>query len=58
MTTAADGASHRVQRGGGWHNDPVLSRAANFYTNPPSRRSYGSGFGFRLARVPVGKDAK
>jgi formylglycine-generating enzyme required for sulfatase activity len=53
---AADGASHRVGRGGNWGNGSEDCRAAGRYTDPPSGRN--SSNGLRLARVPsvpVGK---
>ena len=46
----ADGASHRVGRGGDWFNDAGNCRAALRGTNPPSVRP--SNLGLRLARVP------
>jgi eukaryotic-like serine/threonine-protein kinase len=51
---AADGASRRVLRNGGWHVDSGNSRALFRFTLPPSDRH--GGHGLRLARVPV--DAK
>ncbi|QEL16664.1 protein kinase domain-containing protein [Limnoglobus roseus] len=48
----ADGASHRLTRGGGWHYFSVTCRAAYRDTYPPSGRDWGTGL--RLARVPVG----
>ena len=48
---AAEGASLRVRRVGGWFNDAGGCRAAVRITGPPSAR--GSGLGLRLARVPA-----
>jgi len=53
---AADGASRRVGRGGGWGFDSGYCRAARRLANAPSYR--GNDLGLRLARVPsvpVGK---
>ena len=49
-----NGASHRVRRGGGWHDDSGDCRAANRNAYPPSNRD--NDLGLRLARVPVGKE--
>jgi eukaryotic-like serine/threonine-protein kinase len=48
--TGGDGASLRVDRGGGWGNVSGYCRAADRFTSPPSRRD--SYLGLRLARVP------
>ncbi len=50
---AADGAVHRVFRGGSWHDDSGHCRAALRVGDPPSDRV--NNLGVRLARVPVGK---
>jgi len=53
---AANGAPHRVGRGGRWDRDSGLCRAAYRGTGPPSYQFYN--LGLRLARVPsvpVGK---
>jgi formylglycine-generating enzyme required for sulfatase activity len=52
-----DGATRRVNRGGGWDNDtgghfPAARRIAA----PPSNRFHA--LGLRVARVPVGKEGK
>ncbi len=52
----ADGASLRVARGGGWHSDSGHVPAASRSAHPPSGQS--NNIGLRLARVPVGKEAK
>ncbi len=51
---AAAGASNRVGRGGGWVNDAVGCRAATRGGDPPGVRN--DYLGFRLARIPVGKE--
>lgn len=52
----ANGASHRVNRGGGWNCEPESCRAARRHpfggVSPPSDRH--SVLGLRLARVPAG----
>ena len=53
---AADGASLRAARGGCWSNDSGGCRAAIRIAIPPSDRD--RHFGLRLARVPIGKEAK
>ncbi len=53
---AADGASLRVYRGGGWFHVSGNCRAAQRITNPPS--FLGNSLGLRLARVPVGKEGQ
>ncbi len=49
---AADGASHRVSRGGSRYNPSRLCRAANRHSVSPSAQSIH--ISLRLARVPVG----
>ncbi len=49
---AADAAWHRLLRSGAWHDGPGDCRATYRHTGPSSSRD--SGFGLRLARVPVG----
>ncbi len=49
-----NGASRRVIRGGSWLFDASLCRAAIRYWYAPSNRY--NYLGFRLARVPIGKD--
>jgi uncharacterized protein (TIGR03067 family) len=51
---AADGASRRVIRGGGWFHNSESCRAAHHWAHPPSFRI--NIIGLRLARVPVGKE--
>jgi len=53
---AADGALHRVSRGGSWYYDSGYCRAADRVTPPPSIQY--SSQGLRLARVPVGKEVR
>jgi len=50
---AADGASRRVSRGGGWHGTSVFCRAAGRNVLTPSDRD--RSLGVRLARVPSAK---
>ena len=50
--TAADGASHRVYRGGSWTGDSGSNSTAHLATHLPSNRH--GDVGLRLARVPVG----
>ncbi len=52
---AADGALHRVLRGGSWTHDSGSCRAADRRVFPPSCRF--SDLGLRVARVPVGMAA-
>ena len=52
----ANGASLRVPRGGGWVFDSGTCRAALRGAHAPSSRH--NVLGLRLARVPVGKEAK
>ena len=54
MTKDANGASHRVHRGGGWpYDSSVLPGGVPRATR---RRTRHSHLGLRLARVPVGKE--
>jgi formylglycine-generating enzyme required for sulfatase activity/Leucine-rich repeat (LRR) protein len=53
--TSAAGAPLRAYRGGCWFNESRLCRAAGHYAYPPTYRD--GGFGLRMARVPVEKDA-
>jgi formylglycine-generating enzyme required for sulfatase activity len=46
----AGDCSHRVIRGGSWHNYPNVLRAANRFNLPVDMRS--SSLGFRVARLP------
>jgi serine/threonine protein kinase len=47
---AVDGAPHRVNRGGCWHDDPLFCTAASRRTSGPLGQSNFTGL--RLARVP------
>jgi len=53
---AENGASLRVDRGGGWSDDAGDCRAAGRRAIVPSY--WGDFLGVRLARVPVGKEVK
>jgi len=53
---ADDGGLHRVHRGGAWDFDSGLGRAAFSRASPPALRSHT--LGLRVARVPIGNDAK
>jgi serine/threonine protein kinase/formylglycine-generating enzyme required for sulfatase activity len=44
--------SHRVGRGGGWHNHFIYCRAAFRFVTVPSDKNEGYS-GFRLARIPA-----
>ena len=47
--TGASGGSHRVFRGGGWHDDASDCRASYRHGNDPGYRN--ENLGFRLART-------